>query len=144
MFPSNSADSSLRDKNCDRTVNKEIERGWAMKQNLLLVGCLCVQFHGATELHDAAITGDIKKAQEFIDRYPGLINAPDVAYGGWPALFYAAYFGDEQMTHMLVQRGANTYLTDIMGKTASDYARLQGHHIIVAFLYSVQPEHKIK
>ena len=57
-----------------------------MKQNLLLVGCLCVQFHGATELHDAAITGDIKKAQEFIDRYPGLINAPDVAYGGWPAL----------------------------------------------------------
>jgi len=37
---------------------------------------------------------------------------------------------------MLVQRGANTYLTDIMGKTASDYARLQRHYTIATLRWN--------
>ena len=119
-------------------------RGPAMKIYLILIGLAINQTTYATQLHHAVLKDDVKAAQQFLDEYPYLINAPDVAYGGWPALHYAAYFGKEKMVQLLVARGANVTLTDIFGKMAIDYARLQNRHWVIWYLTTRDLQNQIK
>ena len=92
---------------------------------------------GVTPLHQAAATGDLRRAKSLIADGAN-VNAKDRA-GGRP-LYYAAEKGDKEMVELLVAHGAvvdrlNTRRRD----TPLDAATREGHEEIVQFLTSQSP-----
>ena len=74
-------------------------------------------------IHDAVIHNKINKARRILTDDPSCTRWPDVAWGGWPPLHYAAFCKHLEMVKLLLDHGAPINVTNIMGKTALDYTR---------------------
>lgn len=88
----------------------------------------------SAKIHQAIIDDDASCIEEILSKEPYMINAPDVAYGGWPPLHLAAFLGKLRLVKLLLAKGAPIWRTDILGKTALYYARENNQKAIVEFL----------
>lgn len=62
------------------------------------------------------------------------LSAKDEGVTGWGPLHYAAYNGHREVVKLLIAKGASVDATDIVCKTASDYAAFWGHAGVVELL----------
>ena len=103
-----------------------------MKKTIALFVCLCLcilniwsrQTESFTPLQQAVLAGDYTKAVRLLDEDPGSIDDPagdenietasgeEVYVEGATALHIALAVQDERMVRLLVDRGADLYLTD--------------------------------
>lgn len=88
----------------------------------------------SAKIHQAIIDNNTTCIEETLNKEPYLVNAPDVAYGGWPPLHLAAFLGKLKLVKLLLAKGAKIELTNIFGKTALDYAHEYNQQAVVEFL----------
>ncbi len=81
---------------------------------------------------EAVTSNDIAKADEYLDRYPKLL---DMWYGNLaPALHWAAKYGKVEMVGVLLKRGAAVDARDRHGGTALHWGCRQGDPEVVKML----------
>ncbi len=85
-------------------------------------------------LHEAAIVGDLKRVQDFVEKDPKLADdasAPD----GFPPLGLAAHFGHPEVVKYLLAKGANVnFAAPGLGFTALTGAIAGGHAEVAKLL----------
>jgi len=87
-----------------------------------------------TDLGLAIVEGDVPAVKSFIVNDPSLVNKKDNV--GETPLFDAAFFGDNAIVTLLVERGAQVNVHDDFGETPLDKAKA-GHHLgVVSYLES--------
>ena len=82
-------------------------------------------------LEDAATHGRLDRVMALVEANPALVNGPD---GKGAALRQAAAVGHLAVVQYLLGKGADETLSDADGKLALDYARENGHQVIVDLL----------
>ncbi|QQR49148.1 ankyrin repeat domain-containing protein [bacterium] len=87
-----------------------------------------------TDLHFAAMNNNPDNIAQLLASRLVNVNAQDRQ--GWTALHIAAANGYGECVFVLVQMGANRFLTTNKGDTAADLAEKKGHKKMAQFLRS--------
>jgi ankyrin repeat protein len=91
---------------------------------------------GETPLHDAAIGGHLTVMEVLMVQ--GHANVDAQGSSGQTPLMNAAWKGEDEAVRMLVQKGADVKLKDVLGKTALDWAIYGRHKAVVQYLESLE------
>ena len=101
---------------------------------------------GYTELHSAALRGDLHTVTECVEglggRRPVGVNVRTKGLGGayWTPLHYAARYGHSHVVRYLLDSGADRLVGDYYSKTPEDYAQAEGFGDCAALLQSYTPQ----
>lgn len=86
----------------------------------------------ATDIHDAAESGQLEQLRDFLQDPGTDINATDDL--GWTPLMWAAWEGRKEIVELLLQAGADITATDNGGDTALTLAEKQDQSRIVTLI----------
>ena len=83
-------------------------------------------------IHQLIQQGNIEAVKEIIASQPEAIHSKDEK--GFPALVFAVYFNQPEITKLLIEKGADLEARDVLGNTALMGAAFKGNKAMVEIL----------